>query len=682
MCRSNALSADAFDSLGLETPFADGRAAKERFAIGAATGWESPFAEAEYSAFAFDHEAETPKADAKALDLKTAEAVTWEVIRLLNRQQDALSSDPDRAKNPPAWYRLYAPLLKEWHFIVHGKATDKGRTRLQGEALGTRIDSAFTMTRPILSILKQRGGRKWEKVLRDNFYRPMIEYEAEAIRTGPVTPVKPAIAPVAFALRPPQAVSLAQFFNTVAVAKGEPIPLQEYVGGAQVGWVKPGWVFKASNQDVRTVLWTGSLGVFFLRDDVIHAQSGSGFAHDIINGAFVVGAQNALGSMIMAQLMVEIALSFTPWGAVWDVVSAVKALSEGDWKGAALAALPGPALQIAGKTRAFRSVGRGVVIAAKFGARLASGGIEFIARGAYVLNGKMLRGVWLVGDAAGTPGVNSYRFVDEVAETIHDVPPAKARSYLSCSQCEMTAEALRLARKAEVQDITRNLLASPVYASRGKVLVNPKLIDDAIAAYGLDGGDVVRDILTAFETVVPAGKVTPAKLANDTLELAKTLSKVKSRHPQFRNIAVYQDAIDIFADLAAHPQTAVGAMYELQWAAKNVGQVASMGIPIYKKGWRGVGKGLDVLTKKGAAVELKNYNFTRWIYTDDPARSVGRIAHQAKLRLAYTNPAVTEVRFVFDSRTTMPREFRRMLEAELAVLTGSSGRNVSFEFWP
>lgn len=688
MCRQDPRPVQALDSLGLDAPFrAPGQAPGGLPAALMPAGWDFlPFAawpmgrgekrlgEAVWSGSPpfGEHEAEQR---AKPLDLKTAEHVMYEIMPLLI-SGDPAGSDPDRQKNPPPWFRLYAPLFKEWHVVVHGTATVKGRERLQGEALQARIESAFTMTKPVLALLARRGGGKWQKLLRQSFYAPVAKFELEAIKTIRPERRAPEVPPITFALRPPQQVSPTQFFNFVAEFKSEPIPLQERIGGAQVGWVKPGFVYQGSKQDERTVLWCGSMGVLFLRNGTIFAQSGAGFSHDIIMGAFVVGAQNAMGSMIMSQLMVELALSFTPWGAVWDVVSAMRAASERDWKGMLLSAF-GPSFQFAAKVRSFKAVARGAMISRKFAKSIAQQGLKAISRGTYVANGKLLRGFWIVGEGAAGDARN-FRFLDEASETIHSVPSDKARNYIVCSQCRVPPSALNLAREAEVRDIMEDLLASPSYAAAGgKIAIKPKLIEDVVSAYGSDGAQVANDIFTAFD-----GGSDAARTASDCLQLAKTLSKVKSRHPRFRQIAVYQDAIDIFADLAAHPQTARGAMFELQWAARHVSEIAAMGVPIYRKGWKGVGKGLDILTKKGAAIELKNYNFTHQIYSDDPARSVSRIVNQAKLRLAYKEPAVTEVKFIFDSGTAMPRPFRRMLEEEFAALTSSSGRSISFAFWP
>lgn len=616
------------------------------------------------------HEYEGP-IRVKPVDLSAAKNVMAEVMRQLANA----GFDPGRSDSYPAQLRSHLHVFKAWHEIVQGTPSAKGRVRLRGEPLGDKIEAAFSLTEPYLAVVRKQGGADWRKVLRLSFYDPVAKLELEAIQSGPVTRRAPKVEPITFADRPAQQITSAQFFGLAGTKPSEPIPLQQNIGGIQVGWVRPGMVFEASLQDRRLVLWTGSIGVIFIRGNgVIYAQSAGGFAHDIIYGVFVVAAQNAAGAMMLAQLMVELALSFTPWGRVWDVVSALKAATEGDWKGAALAILPGPAVELAAMTRAFRTVAKGAAIAAKFGKAIAQQAFKYIARGAYVLNGKLLRGFWLVGENSAS-GAKNFRFLDEITETIHDVPPIKAQDYIVCSQCRIPPRAQALARKAQVNSILQEVLANPSYRSGGKVLIKPKLIEDVVAAYGDEAEDVIGNILTAFE-----GTKDAAKHASDTLEVAKTLSSIKSRGP--RGTAIYQDAIDIFADLAAHPFTARGAMFELEWAAKHVDEIAAMGVPTYKKGWRGVGKGLDVMTTKGAAVELKNYNFTHQIYTDDPARSVSRIANQAKLRLAFKKPAVTEVRFVFDSRTRMPDEFRKLLEAELAALTNSSGRKVGFEFWP
>jgi hypothetical protein len=166
----------------------------------------------------------------------------------------------------------------------------------------------------------------------------------------------------------------------------------------------------------------------------------------------------------------------------------------------------------------------------------------------------------------------------------------------------------------------------------------------------------------------------------DTLAIAKDLSRIKGARG-------YQDAIDIFEDLASSSKyTPRGAMYELEWVAKHVDEIAAMGVPTYRKGWMGVGKGLDILKKNGAAIELKNFDFTSRFYKDDPGRAVARIAKQAELRLKFSRPKVSSVTILFDSRRgLMPPAFERELKAALSELEkryGVGKSNVTFGFWP
>ena len=85
----------------------------------------------------------------------------------------------------------------------------------------------------------------------------------------------------------------------------------------------------------------------------------------------------------------------------------------------------------------------------------------------------------------------------------------------------------------------------------------------------------------------------------------------------------YQDIVDIFEDLASSSKyTPRGAMYELEWAAKHVDEIEAIGVPSYSAGWKGYGKGLDILKKNGAAIELKNFDFASGFYKDDPGRAV------------------------------------------------------------
>jgi hypothetical protein len=597
----------------------------------------------------------------------TASNLLWEIIRIINRQHDVNAADPDKARNPPEWYRENASLLKEWFVITYGEASGSSRKPLVGPALQTRIDAAFAKTQPHLNLLRKGSGRKkWVDQLAQFFFPKVAEFEEQAVLTGPADARAGSVF-VGFPERPAQEVSLAQFFSVVALRQSKPIEIQRGYGGYSLGTAKVGDRFSTSQAEQRVLLWSdGGQAVFFMRDGKIFAQSGKGFSEDVILGAFVLGAQNAAGSAMLAQLMIEIGLSFTPWGVVWDGVSALKAATEGDWKGAALAILPGPALNLASKTRAFRAVARGASVAANLAAQLAKGTARFVGRGGYLMKNKLLRGIWVVGKD------ESYRFFDEVANQWHDVKAAAGKDYIKCSFCTYTARGKSAALISDVDRIFDDLARSPVYASRGRVLIPRKAVKDVLEAYG-DWGDHVVDCILGTWSSGPNA----VKLAEDTLALAKDLSRIKGGRG-------YQDAIDIFEDLASSSHyTARGTMFELQWAAKNANDVAAMGLPSYRKGWIGVGKGLDILKKNRLAVELKNFDFTSQFYKADPGRATARIVKQAKSRLTFKNPQVTGVTFIFNSQgAVMPAAFRSELDTALKALSKAEGRPVTYGFWP
>jgi hypothetical protein len=616
-----------------------------------------------------------PAAAKRSVDLATAGQVMWEIIRIINRQKDLNEADPDKLRSPPAWHRLYAPVLKQWFVLTYGEPSGTARKRPQGDTLRTKVDAAFMVTQPLLDVLKKSGGAKWGEQLRQFFYAKIADLEEEAIRTGPVTPPAGTIQ-VTFPERPPKPVSLEEFFSVVATRESKPIEIQRGMGGYSLGNAKAGDVFSTSQQEQRVLLWSdGGAAVLFERDGVIYAQSGKGFSEDVILGAFVLAAQNAAGSAMLAQLMVEVGLSFTPWGVLWDGVSALKALTERDWKGAALALLPGPALNLASKSRAFRAVARGAAVSGTVAVQIAKRAVRFVGRGAYWLKGKWLRGIWVVGEAGGAGGRQSYRFFDDVGKQWHDVEEAVAKDYIKCSVCSYTARGKAAALIGDVDAVFADLARSPVYASRGRVLIPRKLVKDVMEAYGPWGDHVVQCILDTWSTAPNA-----VKLAEDALAIAKDLSRIKGARG-------YQDAIDIFEDLASSSKyTPRGAMYELEWAAKHVDEIAAMGVPAYRKGWMGVGKGLDILKKNGAAIELKNFDFTSRFYKDDPGRAVARIAKQAESRLKLSRPKVSSVMILFDSRGgLMPPAFERELTGALSELEkryGVGKSKVTFGFWP
>ena len=367
-------------------------------------------------------------------------------------------------------------------------------------------------TRPLLAVLEARGGKEWKPQLAQFVYRPIVDLEYEAVSTKPQPAPPMQVAPVVFTKRPTE-LSLEEFFSHVAVWENRPIDINMGVGRYSVGSATTGDVFTVSQQDQRMLLWSDSLHVLFMRDGAIFAQDGLSFSEDVIMGAFVLAAQNAAGSAFLAQLMVEVALSFTPWGLLADGVLALKALTEGDWKGAALTFLPGPSISLASKTRAARVAARSLAVAGRISAQVVKGTIRFMGRGAYRLGGKLLRGFWVVGESAGR---KSFRFFDDVGKRwIDDI--ADGHLYIRCSTCQFTPRGRGDAFEGAVDEIMQNLARSTAYSSHGRALIPRQLVKDVVDAYGPFGDQVVDLITDAWMT---AGN--RVKFAEDTLRVAES----------------------------------------------------------------------------------------------------------------------------------------------------------------
>ena len=607
-------------------------------------------------------DAEEDSGRSASIDLSTAKNVMWEVIRILNRQQDANSADPDRSTTKASWFVDHKNLLRQWHRLVYGEVVGSKRTRPTGDALAAKIEAAMVGTRPLLAVLEARGGKEWKQQLATFVYRPLVDLEYEAVSTKPPPAPPVQVTPVVFTKRPTE-VSLEQFFSHVAMWEHRPIDINMGVGRFSVGSATTGDVFTISQQEQRMLLWSNSLHVLFMRDGAIFAQDGLSFSEDVILGAFVLAAQNAAGSAFLAQLMVEVALSFTPWGLLADGVFALKALTEGDWKGAALTFLPGPSISLASKTRAARGRPRPGRGRQDLG-QVVKGTIRFMGRGAYRLGGKLLRGFWVVGESAGT---KSFRFFDDVGKRwIDDIPDGHL--YIKCSTCQFTPRGRGDAFEGAVDEIMQDLARSTAYSSHGRALIPRQLVKDVVDAYGPFGDHVVDLITDAWMT---AGN--RVKFAEDTLRVAKALSVIKDAKG-------YQQAIEIFEDLASSSKNAApGTLFELRWAALHAADIKELAIPVARRnGWWG--KGLDVLKKSGEAIELKNFDFTSAFYKSATGLTVERIMKQVKSRLHY--PDVKRVTVIFSSEAgIMPTALRQQLTTAMKELSRTSGKPCTFGFW-
>jgi hypothetical protein len=609
----------------------------------------------------------------QAVDFATAKNVMWEVIRILNRQNDANAADPDRAANRPDWYRRHTGLLKEWYAFIYGEPVNKKRVVPQGAALKGRLDAALVLTRPFVNVVKAKGGQEWASQLARLFYPQVAELEYLAARTVP-PPAKSGRVPYVDFGPKPIPVSLEQFFSVVHNQPSEPLVIQRG-HNFSLGPASPGAVFTIGKEQ-RLHLWSYHDAVLYLSDGVIYAQDRGAFSEDVLMGAFITAAQNAAGSAILAQLMVETALSFTPWGVVADGIFAFEALTKGDWKGAALQFLPGPAIGLASKSRviskAARGTARGAAHITTIAAKVASRSIRYIGRGVYRAGNKLIRGFWLISDGAGASGKRTFQFFDENKKVLLDVPETTANRYIKCTNpCTPTtrgaAETLEGAVDDVADEIIQDIKWSKAYAPKGRVLVSRKLVKDVVAAYGTWGDWVVERILQTWQSAPNAHK-----LVNDTLAVAKDISKIKG-------------AREIFDDLASSSfQTARGTLFELQYAAKHAKDIKELGIPVARGNWHG--KGLDVLKHNGDAIELKHYNLASEFVTRDPSLTIARVVKQVRSRLPSPGyPDVKRVIVVFSSDSGMSAAFRRQLRRALDDMARAAKfdpQKVLIETWP
>ena len=610
-------------------------------------------------------------------ELANARSVMMQIISYLRRVQPAAAADPDKWAKPPPWHSVYAPLLKDWFLICYGTpGSGSARNFARGKALQARLDAAFARTEPTLDLLKKHGGTAWQELLRPCFYDNLAELEQLAAETGPKMLRSTAPPSLIIPHKPALPVSYAEFMSHVTrpATSG---PLQRGEGGTQFGSYKPGMAFALPGDRQRVVLWSGGDVVFFLDGAQIYAQRGPGFSDEVLLGSVIKGFENAAGAVMLAELMIDVGLSFTPWGQLWDAVSALRDISQGDWVGAAATLLPGGAQKAATSVRAVRQVPKGGALTKPLAREVASlrvkpGSSFHVGGGGFEIGGegKWREGTWMVEQSAGK---KKYRFFDEANQKLIEVDESIAQKYLQCSNCTYSARGKKGVLYTKVDREMAKIARRPRFRSpNNRPMIRRQVVQDLVLAYGSDARHVVDDILSTWESAVDG-----ARHAEDTMIVATQLSKIKG-------IYGYQDAADIFGDLAINSVTTMrGAMFELEWAAKHVDEVEAMGVPIFKKNWKVAGKGLDVLKKNMEAVELKNFDFTKSIYSAHPARAAASIKRQAISRLRWKKPQIKAMTFIFDSRAgPMPAAFKAELDKIQKSLAKKYKQPVRFEFWP
>jgi hypothetical protein len=361
------------------------------------------------------------------VDLKTAETVMGWILRIIN---ELYAGNPSKlpADAVPARYK---ELLSLWHELTYGK--------LEGEEFLSRYARASAQTEPIYQAVVRGGGGQWRDLLLLRWFPKHQEFERRKDEQTRILALLKDADPLFWLHYEPTPVSLGEFLETATRKNSREVPLQR-PGGIQVGTAKAGITYYASQQEPRLLLWASPTGVFFSLGDQIYMQSLEGFSEDIIIGAVIKAAQDVAPFVELITVVIDIAISLTPVGPLYDLTLASKAAAEGNWKEAALNLLPHvPVGRLAKLTRvgrvAFRAGSKGVQAIE----RAVAGAATFAGRGLRKVAGKLKRGLWVVTEGASeVGGKKAYYFLDEAESVWRAVPEDEAAAFIACTKCELT----------------------------------------------------------------------------------------------------------------------------------------------------------------------------------------------------------------------------------------------------
>jgi Domain of unknown function (DUF4157) len=392
-----------------------------------------------------------------SIDPKTARLV-MELIMTIIAKIEANPTHPSRWASDPSISK-YRELLSLWFELTYGKKADG--SKLEGEEFASAFERANAETTPIFQASLQGAPTSFRQVVSDRWYPNFFELEKRAASERRIA--KLVETTTSFRLPSPEPISFDEFLR-VASANNSRSPVLQRGAGIKVGRAVPGFTYYASQDEPRLVLWASSEGVFFLLGDQIYKQSIAGFSDDIILGALIKAAQDVGPFVNLITAVVDIAISLTPVGVVYDLTMASKAIAQGNWRDAALELLPGPALNKATKlakaTRIGRAAFRGGAKGAKLLGKAISGTASFVGRGIGKVRGKAKPGLWLVAEEVGEAGATKgYHFLGEGEDVWRAVPDTEAEQFIRCSTCRWTPSGkdLRTA-EAEVSAAERELV--------------------------------------------------------------------------------------------------------------------------------------------------------------------------------------------------------------------------------
>lgn len=405
-------------------------------------------------------------AKARRIDPKSARLVMGWIIQIITKQ-DANATHPAKWTGSPLFDK-YRTLLTLWHELTYGDSVTG--SPLRGEAFIGKYKRAREETAPIVDVAYWTGGGLFQRLIIDKFMPKRLELDNKADSEKRI--LEHAGTTVSFwYYHSPEPAPMDEFLRVATSQPSRAVTLQRG-HGIRVGVAKAGHTYYASKYDARLVLWAGPSGVFFVRGEELYKQSLAGFSDDIILGSIIKAAQDVGPFVALVTAIVDIAISLTPVGAVYDVAMAAKAAVEGRWKDAAIELLPGAGLAAVAKVGKATKVGRAAFRVGAKGMQAVgnafSGAKTFVARG---FRGKAKRGVWLVegpGEAAGKKG---YYFMEEGENIWHPVSPDEAELFIRCSKCDITKAGKGEAPPAPKADMPPPPPAGPKGAGRAEVEV-------------------------------------------------------------------------------------------------------------------------------------------------------------------------------------------------------------------
>jgi hypothetical protein len=383
------------------------------------------------------------RAKASAIDPKTARLVTQLILNIIAGVETT---------HPSRWpadrtISKYRDLLSLWFDLKHGRKADG--SKLEGEAYASAFERAKAETNPIFHASLQAEPKQSAaveshlKIMSDLWFDNYLEIETRAESERRITKLVETTTSFWLASSP-EPVSFDEFLKVATANNTRSVRLQR--GAGIPIWAVAGQTYYPSGAEARLLLWASPEGVFFMVGDEIYKQSIAGFSDDIILGIIIKAAQDVAPFVDLITAVVEIAISVSPIGPVYDLTMAGKAIAEGKWKDAALQLLPGTlgeATKLPKATRIGAAAFRGTAKGAKLLGKAIKGPASFVGRGMGRIGRKLKPspGVWLVTEGVGeASGGKAYHFLDEAGVWHTNVSPDEAQVFIKCTKCDLTPD--------------------------------------------------------------------------------------------------------------------------------------------------------------------------------------------------------------------------------------------------